>query len=346
MKLKHNILSLTILALCIFVLQGCRWIDDDLSVCGTDAQITYQVKLVTTLDLELNTVLSVDSDQHLKAAFTKYFDKIFVDYVHDVDLSFYSKETQERVYHENHIIDASEKSFVLYLKSDRYTHLSACNIDEAVNVELEGDEDPLMIRLMQAKGDTLMPHTTGLFTARLDMDVQTDTSQNFLVPLYMANSGIGLVVDTLGSSVKDIEVYVQDMATDFWIMDSVYHFLSNPLISMEQVPVIGHMGMQAEADTLHPSFLEHRLCYATTCFPSRDTLVTSDYVWRMKVYVHTVEDKIAENTLTIKTPLRASSLRILKIKLGRNGEARVMNEDVGASVNLDWHGGNVFNPDL
>lgn len=345
MSTKHNILSLTILTLCIFVLQGCRWIDDDLSVCGTDAQITYQVKLVTTLDLELNTVLSVDTDQYLRAAFNNYFDKIFVDYVHDVDLSFYSKETQERVYHENHIIDASEKSFILYLKSDHYTHLSACNIDEAVNVALEGDEDPLMMRLMQAIADTLMPHTTGLFTARLDMDVQTDTSQNFIVPLYMANSGIGLVVDTLGSGVKDIEVFVQDMATDFWIMDSVYHFLSNPLIRLEELPVMKPLHAPA-ADSVATPFVEHRLCYGTACFPSRDSLVTNDYVWRMKVYVQTAEDKIAENTLTIKTPLRASSLRILKIKIGRNGEARALNNDVGASVDLDWHGGIIFNPEF
>ncbi len=346
MTLKHNILFFIVIALCVW-LQGCCLIDDNLELCGTDAQITYQVKLVTTLDLELNTVLSVDTDQYLKAAFMRYFDKIFVDYVHDVDLSFYSKETQERVYHENHIIDASEKSFVLYLKSDRYTHLSACNIDEAVNVSLEGDEDPLTMRLMQAQGDTLAPHTTGLFTARLDMDVQTDTSQNFIVPLYMANSGIGLVVDTLGSSVGDIDVYVQDMATDFWVMDSTYHFLSNPAINMVQVPVdMKLMSMPAATDTLHPSFNEHRLCYATTTFPSRDTLVTADYVWRIKVYVHTVENKIAENILTIRTPLRASSLRILKIKLGRNGEARVLNDDVGATVNLDWHDGSSFNPEI
>lgn len=328
-------------------MQGCKLIDDDLSVCGVDAQITYQVKLITTLDLELNTVLNMDTDQYVRATMKKYFSNIFVDYVHDVDLSFYSQVTNERVYHENHIIDASEKSFVLYLKSDNYQHLSACNIDDAVNVSLMGDELPETMQLKQQEGDTLESQTTGLFTARLQMNVNNDSSQNFIVPLYMANSGVGIVVDTVGSHVQNIDIYVQDMATDFYVNDSLYQFNSNPAIHLDYIAMLPHPKHQSDMQEMPAETgTEKRLCYGAACFPSRDTLVTSDYAWRMILFITTENGKIAKTTFNVKQPLQASQLRILKARLKSNGEAESITADVGASVDLDWHAGNEFNPEL
>ena len=336
-------ISLCIVLFCIATFQSCKLIDDDLSACGQEAQVTYQVKLITTLDVELNTVLSTDSDAIHHATFNKYFENIFVDYVHDVDLSFYKTTTQERAYHDNHIIDASEKSFTLFLKADSYKHLAACNIDDAKTVSLEEDSHPETMQLPQMKGDTLGPHTTGLFTARLDMDVLADSSQNFVVPLYMANSGVGVLIDTAGSWVKDIIIYVQDMATNFFVQDSLYIFDANPLIKAEQLPFVMPVQAKHRSEISIPARYADRLCYGTACYPSNDTTLLSDknipYKWRIRIYALTWEDKITETILYIDEQLLAGHLEIIQAKLRRNGQADAITAGVGASVQLEWKAG-------
>ena len=69
---------------------SCSVIDDDLSDCyeeGPQAQVDYELKLVTNLTTELTTQLTTQTDIQLASALKMHLNDIFTDYAHDVDLS-------------------------------------------------------------------------------------------------------------------------------------------------------------------------------------------------------------------------------------------------------------------
>ena len=59
------------------------------------------------------------------------------------------------------------------------------------------------------------------------MDIQDGVDQQFDVKLYMVNSASSLVLDTLGSHIKDIQVFASGFANSFDLADSTYRLASN-----------------------------------------------------------------------------------------------------------------------
>ena len=342
---RWKYVSLAFVAALTFVLSGCFAIDEDLSDCGEDYKLTYQLRLITNLTTELDNVLNEESDRPVADALRTYLSTIFSDYAHDVDLAFYdTKKDSSLTHHESHIMDANQSSYTIYLPVRQYMHLAVANMANEKVVSHIDDKQCHQARLKQERMDTIPPHTTGIFTARQPMEVIEGQSRDFLVQLYMANSAVALVIDTMNVVTNNIQVDMTDMATDFNICDSTYLFDHNPIVRAPELPVSS--GRQR--------------CYTTVCFPSHTEATRAEgavdadgnvvringgetgSIWRIQVYVTMPNEDIVLSTLHVRQPLGAGNLRIIKVALKPDGSVVPSNVEVGASIELGWKKGNVF----
>lgn len=342
MKSSKSVAIGLLASLTVCMMNACR-INEDLSVCANKFSITYVVKLVTNMTTELRNVLNQEADEPVARALYDHLKDIFTDHAHDVNLSFFLTETDSVLkHHEEHIINTNQESFTIELPVEKYMHLSVANIKEQKAVDYVDGALCHKAALSQHEGSQLPQcHNTGLFTARLPMDVLEDQDQEFFVNLYMANSAVALVVDSLGSHAKDMKVFLDGMADGFLIADSAYTFNSNTLVPAPEVSVPGG----------------HQSCYVGVCFPSRDTAtrtVSADgtsssadgSIWSIKAYVQTADGKTTENILYVRDPLQAGCLKIIKVKLQPNGSFLTVDLNVGLSVTLDWKEGIIFEPEF
>ena len=318
---------------------GCSLVDEDMSDCGTDHTLDYSLQLVTNMSAQLQTELSLAADISVSTALQTYLQNVFTDFAHDVDLSFYDVHADSaRLHHEYHIMDARESSYTLYIPVRNYMHLAVANITGDSSVSLEDDGLCHTARLHQAEADTLNPHTTGFFTARLPMDIQEGIDQQFDVSLYMANCAEALVLDTLGSHIKDLKVYATGFATDFNLADSTYRFESAPIFRTSRVVPEEDAGTE--------------LCYACINFPSRmpepqtklviqtpdpDVEESLDQaMWYFHVNATTQDGKVTRNELGVRRPITPGQLRIIKVRVYDNGTVETDDHTVAVNVTLDW----------
>ena len=326
--LKHIVLG----GGCLLMAAACSLIDEDMRDCEADTRIDYELRLVTNMTTELQTQLSQEADAEVAAALEACWKEIFSSRAHDVDLSFYDvAEPMERLHHERHVMDASQTSYTLYIPVRRYMHLAVANLEGSGNVRLEDDGQSTTASLRQQLADTLDSQTKGIFTARLPMDIREGVDPEFDVRLYMANSSAAIVLDTLGSHVKDVRVYGVGFATEFDLADSVYHFPYTPVIRSRKVEVGSVPG--------------EPLCYTTVTFPSRMSRESkadaSGALWQLRVYSTMPDGKTAESVVHVTSPLEAGMVKIIKGKIYGNG-ALVPEEgdpSVSVSVVLDWSPG-------
>lgn len=323
----------TLLAGCL-LLCSCSLIDEDLSKCGRENEINYQLRLLTNIQSELETELTTPEERKVAEALRARLKNIFTETAHDVDLSFYNTTDLLRAKHETHIMDASQASYTLYLPVREYMHLAVANIVDAANVKLIDDDTTPTSRLLQTDGDTIDSHTTGLFTARLPIEVRADEDRTFDVKLYMANAAAALVIDTTGvSGIQDIKIYSSGFARSFAVCDSVYAYTDKaPVVRSADVPIDG----------------SRYVCRYTVNFPSYQTPVaraTREY-WRFMAYITLPDGTVTENIISIQSPLLPEHLRVVKMKLKNDGGLEAVTGDVGVSVTLDWKQGGTFEPEL
>lgn len=336
------------------VLTACSLIDEDLSDCGVEAKIDYELELVTNMSIELETQLDPKVDKDVIEALREHLKNIFTDYAHDVDLSFYdTKGDSLRLHHDQHIMDASQRSYTLFLPMREYQHLAAANLVNNPQVNLVDDERCHPSKLLQQQTDTVASHTTGLFTARLPMEVKDDEDQTFSVKLYMANCAAALVIDTQGYNTEGMQVVTSGFATGFNINDSTYSFNRQAsLVEADQVNVKN--GRQ--------------VCFCSVNFPSREPEATRTVIeteepfiaqpdehalWEFRVYVPRPDlsktraaGSITETVLRLNMPLRAGELKIIKGRLNADGHIVPDTPEVGVSVTLDWKPGSTYTPEL
>ena len=307
-------------------LVGCSLVDEDLTACEAEYQLTYELKLVTNITTELETELSLDTEVAVASALKAYLQNIFTDRAHDVDLSFYDTEgEQPRLFHERHIMDANQTSYTLHIPVHKYLHLGLANLEGNGILTLEDSDTGTGSHLQQQVADTLPTHKRGVFSARSHMDIKEGEDQRFNVNLYMANCATALVLDTLGSSVKDIRVYAAGFATAFDVADSVYRFQHTPVIRADKIEVT------------EPG---SEVCFATVNFPSRvpelKAVGNGETYWQFRVYCTLPDGTITETKLSVKRPLLPAKLDILKAKVYGNGALEPGDSTVGVDVNIDW----------
>lgn len=309
------------------LLSSCSIIDENLDDCGINNKIVYRLKLITNIQTELDQQLGSADERPVANALRQSLNGIFTDMAHDIDLSFYNTDNI-REKHEQHIMNASQAEYVVYLPERDYRNLAVANITNATNVTLESDDNtPTTMKLLQQQGDTIDSHTTGMFTARKTIEV-CNCTESFNVELYMANSCAALVVDTAGVGIRGMKVLTQDFATSFAVSDSTYAYQANPLIRSVEVPTNG----------------QPYTCHYAVSFPSRHT--RSDGLFRIKAYVTLPDGTTTENIITVEQPLMAGYLKIIKMKMKPNGSLTPLSQDVGVSVTLNWKQGGTYEPEV
>ena len=331
-------------------LAGCSMIDEDLSKCESaqpepEYKIDYELQLITNISTEIETELSAPTDTAIANALRRHLSTIFTDRAYDVDLSFYDTQADSvRLQHDQHIMDASQASYSLNLPKRQYMHLAAANLVNNGQVSILDDNWCHRSQLQQVSGDTIPSHTTGLFTARLPMNVLEGVDQQFSVRLYMANCATALVIDDQGYDTSGLRVFATGFATDYSICDSLYRFAA-------QAPVVRAASVQPATGS--------KLAYCAVTFPSREPVTTrtviqtvdpfiaqpgEQSVWDFVVLATGADGTVTRTVLGIKEPLRAGELKIVKVKLMDNGSLSPESSEVSVSVALDWKEGNTYHP--
>lgn len=318
-----------------WLMAGCSVIDDDLSDCnqGEEYKIDYELRLITNMTTELETQLTTITEMGVAESLREHLKDIFSDFAHDIDLSFYDTEgDMTRLHHKRDIIDANQTSYTLTLPMHEYMHLAVANIAENHVVGLSNDENCQTSMLQQTDDSPIASHTTGLFTARLPMEVLSGVSQTFNVKLYMANSAVALVLDTKGHAYSDMKVYATGFAKEFMIEDSTYVFPEKEVL--------------VRADKVETG--NNLLCFCSVNFPSHnpDEVGADEPLWQLRVYVTMPDGNITETIIDVKEQLKAGELKIIKGELDDEGAVRPYDSTVGVSVTLDWNEGGTYNPEL
>ncbi|MBP5719984.1 MAG: hypothetical protein J6W82_02825 [Bacteroidales bacterium] len=339
---------LSILAIAV-ASTACCLVDEDLSNCPDDYAIDYEMRLITNVQTEINTVLGLDANIKVSAALRQYLKDIFSDFAHDVDLSFYDyNEPRPVLQHFSDIIDANQTSYTLHLPVHEYMHLAVANIADNHLVDLDSEQACGTSRLLQefpSENNVIVSHNTGLFTARLPMRILEGVNQDFLVRLYMANCATALVIDYTGApEISGFSAFTTGFADSFNIADSTYTFNRNPLVKADHVDV---------EDSIED-------CYVTVQFPSKEpepkpeTKVVVETVdpfiapnadealWEWQVYITLPGGSVTLTRLGLVQPLRAGQLKIIRIHIGADGSAIPFDSSVAASVQLDWHQGSDY----
>lgn len=329
---------------------GCSLVDEDMSDCESDVNIDYELRLVTNMSTELQTELSAAADVQAVTALRTYFKDVFTDFAHDVDLSFYDIEPDPQVqdapllHHESHIMDANQSSYTLYIPVRKYQHLAVANIENNPVISHTGGDLYHSAILRTMDKDTIPNLSTGLFTARLPINIIEGEDQEFHVKLYMANCATALLIDTTGMHVSGLRAYARGFADSFRICDSSYVYDRKQVIEASNVPVEG----------------TKTICFTTISLPSQspetrtvieiedpdDSQPSGDPFWAYSVYVTQTDGSITESLLTINKPLKAGQLKVLKAKLLDNGAVQPDDPTVGVSIRLDWNPGIDITVDL
>jgi hypothetical protein len=327
---------------------SCSVIDEDQSDCGEQAQVDYELRLVTNMTTELQTQLTTQTDIQLASALKQHLSDIFTDFAHDVDLSFYDTAGDStRLQHDEHIMDANQASYTLNLPMRHYMHLATANILDNEQVTLENDERCHKAQLHQVESDTIDSHTTGLFTARQPMEVLEGVDQNFNVHLYMANCAATLVIDPQGHSTEGLQVFTTGFATRFNICDSTYVFpAKRPIIRTNRVEIPDRGDEVGFTSVTFPSIEPHS---TRTVIETEEPFIANadeEALWEIRVYVPHENGSKDEYVLGIKEPIRAGQYKIIRVRMGENGAIISESPEVGVSVTLDWKPGGEYNPDL
>jgi hypothetical protein len=331
-------------------------IDEDQSDCDytkIDYDLTLVTNITTEIETQLETQLNTQLEMELGVLLKDFLSNIFTDYAHDVDLSFYDTHGDSlRLQHDEHIMDANQASYTLNLPMREYMHLAAANIVDNGLVDLVNDERCHQSILYQDVPDTIPSHTTGLFTARQKMEVLEGIDQNFKVHLYMANCASALVIDTQGFDISGMKVFARGFATGFFLCDSSYVYSrKSPIVRTTKIAKSDDAQEVAFCSVTFPS---RELSHTRTIIETEEPFIaepSDEVLWEFRVYVPIKgntpdEESVTETILPLKVPLRAGELKIIKCKIGGQGQIIPDNPDVGVSVTLDWKEGNTYNPEI
>lgn len=323
-------------------------IDEDMSDCGKDYQIKYDLQLNTQINTVIDADLNLEEEQDIAGNLKQAMDGIFTDHAKDNDLSFFIDD--DLSHHEANEMNSNSASYTIFLPRANYENLSLANIGEASNMSITNPSILHSLALTQEKKDTIDSHNIGLFSSRLTIQ-EDDFDHDLQSTLYMANCASAVVIDKNSIPADDIFGFVKGMADEFLVKDSIYHYDNNTIVRAQRVE---------DTD-------RHAALYAVS-FPSRDGYYIGNNakmqqgsntsssqerskgsvatradestpgIWEFHVIVK-LNGKFTENILTFPTPLQAGHLKIVKVTLQPDGSFTSNSQSVGVSVKLDWKPG-------
>ena len=329
MKIKRTILFLIAVATA-----GCHLIDDDLSGCGVDAIINYELRLVTEVQVQIDEKLSSDIDKPVADALKKWSAPYYSGTAHDLDMSFFSLDgTDELLEHKSDIINASQKSYTLYIPRKDYRHIAVVNIADNKNVSLQGGQYASSMQITQREADTLDSHNTAIYAARLPMYMaEVETNLVFNVRLYMVNCGVALVLTADGSTIPTMRgMVLEGTATGFGVNDSTFTYTKSRPVRAEKVMDRCYAVLALPSPEAKPAEINQR----------RAKNADDNALWKVQVFADMPDGTVTETELSFPYPLQAGSLEIIKAQMNDDGSVTVVgNTEVGVTVTLDWKDGN------
>ncbi len=354
----NRILLLALLALGLTSCKCICCIDEDLSECpvneGVEYEIDYELHLVTNVTTELETELSLAAEAEVQQELREYLQNIFTDYARDVNLSFYNpEEPKNRLQHFTENMNANQRTYTLTIPRRTYRHLGVANLQSNNIVTLNESEYSKTSRLRQVDEDSIGCHSTGLFSARLDMDIKADATEDqmFYVKLYMVNAAAALVIDTTGVEISNMQAFSTGFYDEFMVSDSIY------TMNRDKRPIV-------RSDRLRLA-RNNKVAFCSVNMPSPETPASNarsrvvidteepfitgeqaESIWQYHVYVTLPDGSITKTELNMKKPLRAGQLKIIKCRLLGDGSLEPYDMTVGVSVTLDWHSAGEHNIDL
>ena len=324
----------------ISLLFGCSVIDEDLSDCGEDFNVKYEVVLKTNLNTEVQTVLRTHMETEAADLLEDSLKMIFREYAHDVDLSFYIDN--ERHFHDVHIMDADQAVYELELPADDYRHLALANIQEEQRVQVVEPYEVDRFYLEQEEGKIIDGHTAGLFTARENMNILSDVNQNFTVSLYMANCASALVIRTNNNLYNNIWVESCDFADGFMLNDSVFTHRRNPIIRDKRMTT-PPAGREVFYAVTFPSYDTAQEAHADTRADGGKIGYSDEQsIWRKYVYVRLPNGSVTRTEIGLREPLKAGQVKIIILGMNLDGSVYSLVDEVSTSVTLDWKEGLVI----
>lgn len=323
-------------------LQGCSLIDDDLSVCGTDFEMVLRLELETSLDLELQTTLSAETDTYTRQVLYDYFSHIFTDHAHDIHIGFYSQTNDGLVHSISEVIDASQSTYTFYLPKDDYHAIALANLDGNGVVSLADSANSRMANLVTLGRDTLPTQGTGIFAVSRDVTVIDTADQKIDLTLHMASSAVALVLDTTGVAFTSIRAIMCNTADGLYLRDGLYTFGKPKTVRMERIEASPQPSPEREGENRANVEEEQAkpLMFGCASFPSPDEPDGYGTYYQSKVYVGMPDGKTTETELSVREPLEAGQLKIIRLQLQPDGSVKpTQNSEVGATVTLDWKDG-------
>ena len=326
------------LVLCLFALLSlsvsCSVIDEDQSDCGTELKLDYDLCLESTLNIELQNELDRQTDPKLLKAIRDYMSPIFSDYAHDLDLSFYDVQGDStRLHHEQHIVNANEVSYTLYMPRRNYMHTAFANLADNRIVTIEGSDYCHASRFKQPQSDTVRTQKTGLFSARQKVGLEQGEEKTIYVHLYMVNCAAGLILDTSEAKLKDLKVLAKGFASGFCIADSSFVFAKTAPVVLADKLETGNNGLQCFCTVNFPS---HKLSKGTRDKDSSSSNDDGEVLWQFIVRATMEDGSVTESVLGVGESLDAGHLKFLHAMMDGKGGLKPFEQEVAVSVTLDW----------
>lgn len=339
-KLSRIVRYIVVLFLCAFLVQGCSLIDDDLTACGVDFEMILSMELVTDLDLELETTLSAETDIYTKTVLRNYFSNIFTDHAHDINIGFFNTTTDELVYSIFDTIDDTQSSYTFYLPKNEYYAIALANLAYNEIAQLADSDNSRMAKLETPAIDTLPTQRTGLFAVSREISVIDTADQRINLTLHMVTCALALVIDTTGVPTRGIRSHMTNTAEGMMLRDSLFNRDLLKVVRLEEITPTN----SAPANKVYkaPADDSSDIPYLLGCasFPTPDEAESDGSYYQVKVYVTLEDGSITETTLSVREPLQASQLKIIKAELKADGKVQpIGSTEMGVSVTLDWKSG-------
>jgi len=283
-----------------------------------------------------------ETEGPVRKALERWLSPIFTDKAKDVDLRFFADESDVLRHQIQEVINDNRTSYTIRLPKENYMHLAVANIADDRQVRLSEVEHSKTMMLRLPEEDDIHPLRTGVFSARLPMEV-TDTTTRFDVKMYMVSSAVALVMDTTAcADLLNLDCYMSGGACGFTIRDSIFAYDNRCRMNMERVAVDKVSSQQPSVHRVQHSAFGNQpyACLATVCFPTED-----DKQWTVTVRATLTNNRHTTTTLTIEEPLKAGTLRVISCALTDKGEVDPEPEhdqEVGATVEMDWKEGSTI----
>lgn len=331
----------------LLLTQGCCLVDEDQSDCSVDVSLRYEMRLVTNITTEIDTQLSLLSEAEVNAALKRYMRDVFTDFAHDAQLSFYDAEPKDslRLEYIDTILNAATAFIEIDIPAHHYDHRAIANLRDNGALIQVGDDRLPTARLQMVRRDTVPSMQTGVFFGHTDISIADNEDQTFKVELHMINCANALVLDTLGSHIRDMKVYTTGFASELSVRDSLYNYAYSPIVVADPVD-IGEAGL-CYAAVVMPS---HQPEDTRTIIEEDDSFVTegddSAAFWEYRIYATLADGTVTFTRLSVGTPLKGGQLKVLKARVCDDGSVRTGDSAVSASVELDWQEAGQYEPEL